>query len=154
MLLVHLLLLVLHLLAAAFWVGGMATMHFCVRPAAVQLLEPPLRLPLLAGVLARFFRGVTVAIVVLLVTGFAMIMGMGGMAAVGWPVHAMLGIGVVMMLIFGRIRLGLYPRLASAVAARQWPDAGAAMSGIRQLVFVNLLLGVAVFLVVLLARVL
>jgi uncharacterized membrane protein len=149
----HLLLLALHLLAAAFWIGGMATLHFCVRPAAVQALEPPLRLRLLHGVLARFFRGVLVAIVVLLVTGLAMILGLGGMRSVGWPVHAMLGIGVVMMLIFARVRLGHYPRLSAAVEAKDWPAAGAAMNHIRQLVFVNLVLGVVVFLVVLLARV-
>ena len=32
-------LLCLHLLAAALWVGGMATFHFSVRPAAVDTLE-------------------------------------------------------------------------------------------------------------------
>ncbi len=41
-------LLFLHLASAAFWVGGMAVMHFAVRPAAVAVLEPPLRLPMLA----------------------------------------------------------------------------------------------------------
>ena len=39
----------LHVCAAAFWVGGMATMHFAVRPAAVALLQPPQRLPFMAA---------------------------------------------------------------------------------------------------------
>ncbi len=38
-------LLFLHLASAVFWVGGMAVMHFAVRPAAVSTLEPPKRLP-------------------------------------------------------------------------------------------------------------
>jgi len=148
----HLLLLVLHLLAAAFWVGGMATLHFCVRPAAVRTLEPPQRLRLLAAVLAGFLRWVQVAIVLLLATGFAMVQGLGGMGAVGWPVHAMLGIGLAMMAIFARIRLTHHPRMMAAVAASDWAAAGAALNVIRSRVFVNLLLGVVVFAVVLLPR--
>ena len=148
----HLLLLVVHLLAAAFWVGGMATLHFCVRPAAVQTLEPPQRLRLLAHVLGRFFRGVQAAIVLLLATGAAMVIGLGGMRAVGWPVHAMLGIGLVMMAIFARVRLGHYPRLLAAVAASDWSAAAASLNLIRTRVFANLLLGVVVFIVVLLPR--
>jgi len=146
------LLLCLHLLAAALWVGGMATMHFAVRPAEVQVLEPPLRLRLLCEALGRFFRWVQGAIVLLLVTGFGMVALLGGMRAVGWPVHAMLGIAIVMMLIFSRIRLGHYPHLAAAVAAADWPGAAAALGHIRQQVFINLCLGVAVFVVALVGR--
>ncbi len=37
------LLLAVHLLAAAFWVGGMAVMHFAVRPAAAGCRSWPRR---------------------------------------------------------------------------------------------------------------
>jgi uncharacterized membrane protein len=50
-------LLFVHVLGVVVWVGGMFLMHFAVRPAAVELLEPPARLPLLTRVLGRFFAG-------------------------------------------------------------------------------------------------
>ncbi len=47
-------LLLLHLLAVVAWVGGMFFAHFCLRPAAVEVLEPPARLPLMLAALRRF----------------------------------------------------------------------------------------------------
>lgn len=138
-------LLCLHLLAAALWVGGMAVMHFAVRPAAVSTLEPPQRLAFMAATLARFFGWVSVAIVVLLASGLAMIMMAGGFTAAHWSVHAMLAVGIVMMLIFGHIRFGPYPRLQRAVAAFAWKDAAQQLNAIRVLVALNLALGTGVF---------
>lgn len=138
-------LLFLHLLAAAFWVGGMALMHFGVRPAAVATLEPPMRLPFLAATLSRFFVGVSTAIVVLLLSGLLMVWMSGGFARVHWSVHAMLAVGLLMMALFLHIRIAPYPRLQRAVAAREWPVAAANLNIIRKLVAVNLALGVLVF---------
>jgi uncharacterized membrane protein len=146
-------LLFLHLLAAAFWVGGMAAMHFSVRPAAVATLEPPLRLPFMADTLSRFFVGVSIAIGVLLASGLWMVMLAGGFARVHWSVHAMLGIGLVMMALFLHVRFAPYPRLQRAIAAREWPVAAANLGTIRQLVAVNLALGVSVFALAILGRV-
>ena len=145
-------LLCLHLLAAALWVGGMATFHFAVRPAAVESLEPPQRLRMLCGALGRFFRWVIAAIVLLLATGLALVQLAGGMGAMHWHVHAMLGIAVVMILIFGVVRWHHYPVLAEKVAASDWKAAAPALAGIRQLVFINLWLGVAVFVVAVVGR--
>ena len=78
--LLHATLLCLHLLAAALWAGGMAVMHFAVRPAAVQTLDPPLRLPFMTAALGRFFAWVSAAVVVLLVSGLAMLLLGGGMS--------------------------------------------------------------------------
>lgn len=142
----------LHVLAAAFWVGGMAVMHFAVRPAAVAALEPPQRLPLMAGALGRFFVGVAVAIAVLLLSGVAMVGMAGGFGRVHWSVHAMFGIGLLMMAIFGHIRFAPYRRLQAAVGARDWPKAGAALGTIRTLVAVNLALGTVVFAVTIVGR--
>ena len=148
----HATLLCLHLLAATVWVGGMAVMHFAVRPAAVQLLEPPLRLPFMAAALGRFFGAVSMSVAVLLGSGLAMILGSGGFAAAHWSVHAMFGIGLAMTAIYGHIRFAAYPRLQRAVAARQWPAGAVQLNAIRQRVALNLALGTAVFVLAVLGR--
>ncbi|VTU18607.1 putative integral membrane protein [Variovorax sp. PBS-H4] len=145
-------LLLLHLLSAAFWVGGMAVMHFAVRPSAVAVLQPPLRLPMMAQSLSRFFVGVAVAIVLLLASGLGMVWLAGGFARVHWSVHAMLAFGLVMMAVFLHIRFGPYPRLLRAVASREWPVAAAQLDMIRRLVELNLALGVAVFALAIVGR--
>jgi uncharacterized membrane protein len=66
------LLLAIHLLAAVFWVGGMAFAYWVLRPAA-GALEPPARLPLWRRVFASFLPWVAVSIVALLASGFAMV---------------------------------------------------------------------------------
>ncbi len=142
-----------HLLAAAFWVGGMATMHFAVRPAAVAVLEPPLRLPFMAAALGRFLGWVGGAIVLLLLTGFAMVAMAGGFARVHWSVHAMLALGLVMMAMYGHIRFAGFPKLERFVASRDWPAAGKALATIRMLVAINLALGVLVFVIAVVGRV-
>ena len=145
-------LLCLHLLAATVWVGGMAVMHFAVRPAAVQLLDPPLRLPFMAAALGRFFAWVSGAVLALLGSGLAMIALAGGFAVAHWSVHAMFGIGLVMMAVYGHIRFAAYPRLQRAAAARDWPAAAAQLNAIRQRVALNLGLGAAVFVLAVLGR--
>lgn len=135
------LLLLVHLLGVVVWLGGMVFAHFVLRPAAVQVLEPPVRLRLLGAALQRFFRIVAVAVVAIVVSGAA-IMGHVGFARspVGW--HVMLGLGLLMSAVFVFIYAGLYPQLQRAVAESQWPVAASAMDRIRKLVFINLCLGV------------
>ncbi len=129
----------LHLIAVAIWVGGMAVMHFAVRPAAVAVLPPPLRLAFLSAVLGRFFNGVAGAILVLLLSGFAM---WREMPFAGPGVHAMAGLGLLMTLIFVLIRVVLYPGMRTAVAAENWPGAARLLGFIRHLVALNLALGI------------
>ena len=150
--LLQLTLLCLHLLAAALWVGGMAVMHFAVRPAALQSLPPPLRLPLMAAALGRFFAAVSAAIVVLLASGLAMVWLAGGFGAVHWSVHAMTALGLLMAAVYAQIRLAAYPRLRRAVAARDWPQAAAPLNTIRVRVGFNLALGTLVFVLATLGR--
>ena len=135
----------IHLLSAAFWVGGMGCMQLAVRPAAIEALEPPPRLQLMSAVLGRFLAGVAVAIVLILASGTLLILRAGGLGAVHWSVHAMLATGLAMVAIYGHLRFAAYPRLRRAVEAREFPAAGAALPGIRRLVNLNLALGVAVF---------
>ena len=106
----------------------------------------------MAAALGRFFAWVSVAVIVLLLSGLAMMLGSGGFAAAHWSVHAMFGIGLAMMAVYGHIRFAAYPRLQSAVAAREWPKAAAQLNAIRQRVALNLGLGTAVFVLAVLGR--
>ena len=129
----------------------MAFAHFALRPALAQTLEPPQRLKLLVTILQRFLATVTLAVVLIIVSGGYLMVQMGGFAA-GPAVHAMLAMGVVMIVIFGYIRLRSYPALHSAVQAGRWPDAAASAGTIRHLVAVNLVLGIVVIIVAVLGR--
>jgi uncharacterized membrane protein len=145
-------LLFIHLIAAAFWVGGMATLHFAVRPAAVATLEPPLRLRTMAAVLRRFFVGVDAAVTLLFVTGVAMILLAGSFRVVHWRIEAMMGIAIVMAGIYVYIRASVFRAMRRAVEESAWPVAAARLNTVRLLVTVNLALGVAVFAVATIGR--
>jgi uncharacterized membrane protein len=134
--------LLLHVLGVVVWVGGMFLMHVAVRPAAVQLLPPPQRLPLIALVLARFFFWVGIAIVAVLASGLGMILEGGGFRNAHLSVHLMFAIGLAMMAIFLHIRFAPFKRLQAAVVASDWPLAAQRMDPVRQLVTTNLVLGI------------
>ena len=134
------LMLFLHLAGAIFWMGGMAFMVMALRPALHAQLQPPMRLPLVVATLRRFFVIVIISIVLLLLTGlWLMLQVPGAQAPRGW--HAMAGLGVVMMLVFGHIFFAPWRRLQRAVAAQDWPEGGKRMNQIALLVKVNLALG-------------
>ncbi len=130
----------LHVAAAIVWLGGMFFLLWALRPVAVASLEPPVRVPLMAAVLRRFFMAVWVSIAVLLATGLAMLMAVGMKNA---PIgqHIMLTIGLVMFALFGHIYFGPFRRLNQAAAAQNWPAAGKQMGKMHPLVVVNFVLG-------------
>lgn len=146
------LLLTLHVLAAAAWVGGMACMHFAVRPAAVAALQPPQRAPFMAAALGRFFAGVAVSIGVILLSGVSMIAYRGGFAALHWSTHAMLAVGLLMVAVFGHVRFASYPRVQRAASAADWKAAALQLDSIRRLVALNLVLGTLTFAIALAGR--
>jgi uncharacterized membrane protein len=139
----------LHLVAAIVWMGGMTFMLTALRPASLEVLEPQVRARLMGAVWRRFFGAVLVAIAVLLLTGSHMYMTVlkaskaisGGAVGVpmGWSV--MMGIGVVMVLLFGHIYFAGFAKFKRAVAAEQWPVAAQAAAQINRLVLVNFVLG-------------
>jgi len=131
-----------HFLAALIWVGGMFFAYVVLRPAAVQVLEPPLRLRLWDNVFRRFFVWVWVAVAVLLVSGFYLIYMYGGFAVVGRHIHAMMVLGLVMMAIYGHVYFGCYLKLSRYVAQQSWKEAGEMLGKIRKLVALNLSLGI------------
>lgn len=136
------LLIALHGLAAAVWVGGMFMAYVAVRPAAARVLAVPERTTLWQESFAGFFPWVWASIVVLLVTGFWLIFGFyDGIAAVGIDVHTMLLLGIVMMALFGFLYFGPYKRMRQAIAEKQWPEAGRRLGQVRLIIAVNLTLG-------------
>ena len=134
--------LLLHVLGVVVWVGGMFMMHVAVRPAAVELLQPPQRLPLIASVLGRFFFWVAIAVVAVLLSGIGMILESGGFRNAHLSVHVMFAIGLAMMAIYLHIRLAPFKRMQSAVASSEWPVAARHLEQVRLLVTTNLVLGI------------
>lgn len=146
----------IHLLGVVIWVGGMFFTLFCLRPAA-QGLEPPLRVGLMQAVLGRFFSVVLVAGVATVFSGLAMVVRQGMLtrqtgAAFNMPMDwSVMGVlGLVMLAVFARVGLALYPRLKQAVAAQDWPAGGQVLARIRLWVALNLGLGVVIILTVVL----
>lgn len=133
---------VLHLLAVIIWVGGMFFAHQVLRPVAVAQFEPPQRLTLWVGVFKRFFMWVWASVILLPLTGYWMIFSVfGGMGNVGLYVHAMNGIGMVMIALYVYVYFIPYRRLKNAVVGQDWPTGGANLNIIRRIVGINLLLG-------------
>jgi uncharacterized membrane protein len=126
-----------HVLSAVVWVGGMFFALLVLRPASGPL-EPPVRLALWRRVFGGFFPWVFAAIVLLLVSGFTLFLG--GYAA-GPYVHVMMAIGIVMMLIFFHLYFAPWKRFQAALDAGDSPAAAAQLNKIRILVMVNLVLG-------------
>jgi len=130
----------LHVLSAIVWLGGVSFMLFALRPAAAELLKPPLRLPFIAQALGRFFKLVWGSIAVLLLTGLAMLLAVGMKnAPLGW--HAMFGIGLLMFALFGHVYFGPFRRLKMAVKTADWPEGGRRVGQIAMLAQIILLLG-------------
>ena len=131
-----------HVLAVVIWVGGMLFAHMQLRPVAADLLEPPVRLKLWVGVFGRFFPWVWASIITILITGFWIINIYGGFKGLGMHINVMMVIGIIMMLIFFHVFFAAYKRLKLAVAAEDWPTAGAKLAQIRTLIGINMTLGV------------
>lgn len=130
----------LHLIAGIAWLGGMTLLLWAVRPAAIALLPPEQRVPLLHRVLSRFFVLVWMAIAMLLATGGWMFATADlQLATRGW--HAMAGLGGAMCLVFAHLYFAPFKRLGRAVAARDWSAGARALAQIHPLVLANFTLG-------------
>lgn len=129
-----------HLVGVIVWVGGMAVLYFCLRPAAMTL-PPPQRLALWVAVFSRFFPLVWVAILLILLSGFGKLGAIGfANAPTAW--HVMLLTGLAMVAVFASIWFGPWAALKRAVAADDMAAGAAALNRIRQRVAINLALGV------------
>ena len=143
----------LHILTAIIWVGGMFFAYVCLRPVAVKLLEPPLRLRLWIGTFQRFFLFVWLAIVLLPVTGWYMAdRSYGGLAAVPAAVLFMAGIGTLMILLYLHVFFAPYRRLRRSVAVGDFKEGIRQLARIRRIIGINTLLGIVVVLAAVAAR--
>ncbi len=131
--------LAIHILSIVVWVGGMIFAVLVVRPS-MAALEPAQRIALHNRVFRRFFLVVWHAMPIALLSGFAMIFGiLGGFAKLPWNVNAMMAIGLIMAAIFLVIVFGPYRRFRSAISTAR---AAASAERIRQLIVINVVLGV------------
>ena len=145
--------LLFHLLGVVVWVGGMFFAYMALRPVAAAVLEPSQRLRLWAGVFGRFFPWVWLSIAMILGSGLYMWILMGGTSA-PLPLYmlAMLGFGILMMLIFAHVFFAPYKKLKNAVDEQTWPQGAAALGQIRIMIGINLGLGLATLVVVMMGQ--
>jgi len=140
--------LVLHLLSAVVWVGGMFFAYMFLRPVAAEQLEPPVRLQLWVGVFKKFFPFVWLALLFLPLTGYMMIFGIwGSMASTPIHIHIMNGLGIVMILIYLHVYFAPFKRLKEAVIKQDWPEGGRNLNIIRKMVGINTAIGLIVIIV-------
>jgi uncharacterized membrane protein len=133
-----------HILGAVVWVGGMFAAYVCLRPAA-GVLEGPQRLKLWRGFIAKFFPWVWVSLVLLLGSGYWMLLtAFGGFKGAPLYIHLMQGIGWLMVALFVWMFHGPWLKFKRAVDAQDWPAAGEQIELIRQIIMVNLPLGLIV----------
>jgi uncharacterized membrane protein len=133
--------LIVHVLAAVIWVGGMFFAYMVLRPAT-GALDPHARLELWGQVFGQFFPWVWASVVGLLVSGYGMIFfGLGGFSAAGIHVHVMQAIGLLMIALFLHLYFAPWRRLRRALAAGDDPMAAAELAQIRRIVAINLTLG-------------
>jgi uncharacterized membrane protein len=134
----------IHIMAAVVWIGGMFFAYMALRPAAAEVLEPPQRLTLWTKTFARFFPWVWIIIIALPLTGIILIVNYK--QGTPWYVHAMIGLGVLMILIFLHVFFAPYKRLKNAVKTEDWAQGGKSLGQIRVLVGINTLLGMIIVL--------
>ncbi len=130
----------LHQLATVVWIGGMFFAHVALRPSAQEQLAPPQRLPLLQAVFSRFFLWVWLAVVLLWGSGFWIFSGVYG-NAMGWHVHVMIALALVMSTLFAYLYFVPYRGLDRLVASHDWERAAQRVGIIRRIILVNLSLG-------------
>ena len=139
--------LALHILGAVVWVGGMFAAYLCLRPAA-GALDPPVRLKLWRAFFAKFLPWVWVAILLLLAGGYWMVATIfGGFAKLPLYINLMQAGGWVMIALFLWLFHGPWLKFKRAVDASDWPAAAANLNRIRQIIAVNLPLGLLVVIV-------
>lgn len=134
-------LLVVHLLSAVVWVGGMFFAYVVLRPSMGEVSQPLDRLKLWSRVFQRFFRWVWLAVILLLTSGYGMIYLYGGMGSVGSYVHIMNLVGLIMMALFGHLYFAPFRRFKAAVAQDDVQAGAKHLNGIRRIVAINLTLG-------------
>jgi uncharacterized membrane protein len=138
----------LHIFGAVVWVGGMFAIYVCLRPA-LGTIDPMPRLRLMRGLLGNFFLWVWIAVLLLLISGYSLVfVAYGGFAALPLPVNLMQAIGLLLMIaLFFLLFLGPWLAFKRAVDSEDWPNAAASLDRIRQIISINLPLGLVVIVI-------
>jgi uncharacterized membrane protein len=133
------LVLAVHLLGMATWVGGSAYALLVLRPS-LNLLDQTQRVSVHLQTLKRFFRLVWHVMPLVLLTGWSMeIFLEGGFANADWHINAMQGLALVMSGLFLWTFFGPFRRARRAI--RPQP---ATFESIRSLVGANLAIGTVI----------
>jgi uncharacterized membrane protein len=133
--------LIVHVLAAVIWVGGMFFAYMVLRQA-VGPIDPHPRLELWRRVFRQFFPWVWLSIVALLVSGYGMMfLALGGFAGAGVHVHIMQATGLLMIALFLHLYFAPWRRLQRALDQSDDQAAAGQLSQIRWIVATNLVLG-------------
>ena len=136
---------VLHLLSAVIWVGGMFFAYIILRPAAASALQPPERLTLWVQTFKRFFPWVWISIILLPATGYWLVFDVyNGLSSAPKSVNIMQGLGIVMILLYLHVYFAPFQRLCKAVDHADWAAGGKHLATIRMLVAINMSLGLIV----------
>jgi Predicted integral membrane protein len=132
----------LHSLAAVIWVGGMFFAHFVLRPATAEMTET-LRFALWRRVLPRFFKWAGLSIVVLLTTGYGVLLTgyRGGILGGNLHIDIMQATGLAMILLYLYVVAGPFPSFRRALDRNDMAAAARAQGRIRHIVAINLVLG-------------
>ena len=135
-------LLVLHLLAAIVWVGGMFFVRVVLLPA-LEVGEAPQNFAVLAHILPNFFRNAWLAVAGLLLTGYGVLLlgyndGLGGG---GVHVDIMQGLGWVLILALAYLDFGPFRIFLRARAAGDLDRAALKLAALRDGLTVTVALG-------------
>lgn len=133
----------LHLLCAVLWVGGMFFAYVVLRPS-LAAIEAPQRMLLHTQVFRKFFLVIWHAMPLIIITGFAMLGFIGGMANAPWQIHTMLGLGLLMAAVFLAIFFGPYRQFRRTTDRNRMASS---LNAVRKLIGVNLILGLATVIV-------
>jgi uncharacterized membrane protein len=121
--------------------------YVVLRPS-LAVLEPIQRIALHTQVFRRFFLVVWHAMPLSLLSGFGILFGLyGGPASVGWNVHLMMLLGLIMSAVFLLIVFGPYAQFRRTTDRA---TAATCIDRIRKLIGVNLVLGIVTVVVPLL----
>jgi len=134
--------LAVHLIAATIWVGGMFFAHVVLRPSVMDM-APPDRLALWRKVLPRFFAWVWASIAAILATGYGVLLlgYRGGLGGGGLHIDIMQVTGLIMTANFVFLYFGPFGSFKRLLEEGDIKGAAAAQNRIRQIVVVNLILG-------------
>jgi uncharacterized membrane protein len=136
--------LVFHILGAVIWVGGMFAAYVCLRPAA-GALDAPQRLTLWRNFFAKFFPWVWLSVILLLTSGYYMLVTtFGGFAGAPLYINLMQAGAWLMVLLYVYLFHGPWLKFKRAVDAKDFPAAGGLLGQIRKIIAINLPLGLIV----------